>query len=137
MVVIEATPGVCGWLLRRLFSPASLESAVNSISQSSDDGWSVNAGDEPGSVVLSGEIDFSVAPRVRERLMECLRAGAPEVVVHLAGLDYVDSSGLALLIEARKRLLEAGRTIRIADISPQVRKIFNLTQLGELFGLPE
>lgn|GEM_PF-1526152 len=110
---------------------------MNSISQSSDGGWSVTAGDVPGDVIMAGEIDFSVAPRVRERLMECLEAGGPEIVLHLAGLDYIDSSGLALLIEARKHLAESGRTIRIADISPQVRKIFNLTQLGELFGLPE
>jgi len=47
----------------------------------------------------------------------------------------VDSSGLALFIEARNMLAAAGRTIRIVAISPQVSKIFHLTQLGELFGL--
>ena len=66
-----------------------------------------------------------------------LDTDSPEIVLHLAKLEYIDSSGLALFIEARKLLAETGRTIRIADISPQVGKLFNLTQLGGLFGLPE
>ena len=99
--------------------------------------WSLEKGDAPGHVILSGEIDFSSTPAVRASLLEAIKGDSWEIVLHLANLDYVDSSGLALFIEARKLLAEAGRTIRIADISPQVRKLFNLTQLGELFGLPE
>ena len=99
--------------------------------------WSLEAGDAPGQVIVSGEIDFASTPAVRERLLAALDCDAREIVLHLAELHYIDSSGLALFIEARKHLAEAGRTIRIADISPQVRKLFILTQLGELFGLPE
>ena len=99
--------------------------------------WAVERGDSPGQVILSGEIDFSSTPQVRAQLLEAMANGAPEIVLSLAKLDYIDSSGLALFIEARKLLAEAGRTIRIADISPQVGKLFNLTQLGGLFGLPE
>jgi len=98
--------------------------------------WSVTPGDTPGVVRLAGEIDFSVTPKVRERLMPYLETDAPEIVLDLSQLAYVDSSGLALFIEARNILTAAGRTIRIAAISPQVRKLFNLTQLGDLFGLP-
>ena len=100
-------------------------------------GWSLEQGDSPGLVILGGEIDFSATPQVRQKLLEAMDNDAPEIVLSLARLDYIDSSGLALFIEARKLLAEAGRTIRIADISPQVGKLFNLTQLGGLFGLPE
>lgn len=99
--------------------------------------WTLEPGDGPGQVILTGEIDFSSTPAVRTQLLEAMDNDAPEIVLHLAKLDYIDSSGLALFIEARKLLAESGRTIRIADISPQVHKLFNLTQLGELFGLPE
>ncbi|KHK03033.1 Anti-sigma B factor antagonist RsbV [Desulfovibrio sp. TomC] len=88
-------------------------------------------------MILSGEIDFASAPAVRARLLAAMDCDAKEIVLHLADLAYIDSSGLALFIEARKLLAESGRTIRIADISGQVRKLFRLTQLGELFGLPE
>ena len=99
--------------------------------------WTLAKGDTPADIVLTGEIDFTATPAVREQLLAAIESGPSEIVLHLAGLDYVDSSGLALFIEAKKRLAEAGRTIRIADISPQVAKIFHLTQLGELFGLAE
>lgn len=99
--------------------------------------WTVSPGDGPGVVVLTGEIDFSVTQAVRERLMEAVGQEPREIVLDMADLAYIDSSGLALLIELRKVLAEAGRTVAIRTISPQVRKLFNLTQLGELFGLPE
>ena len=99
--------------------------------------WSFTPGQAPGTASLAGEIDFSVTPKARQRLIALIEAGAPEIVLDLSGLSYIDSSGLALFIEARKILAESGRTIRIAAISPQVRKLFNLTQIGELFGLPE
>jgi anti-sigma B factor antagonist len=116
---------------------AALEPTVDNKSSSANPAWSLTTGPAPGEVSLAGEIDFSVTPQVRTRLMEVMEAGAPELTLHLADLAYIDSSGLALLIETRKILAEAGRTVRIADISPQVRKLFNLTQLGEYFGLPE
>ena len=107
------------------------------MTQSTTPAWTLESGPAPGDVALTGEIDFASTPAVRERLLAVMENGAQEIVLHLAGLDYVDSSGLALFIEAKKLLAETGRTIRIADISPQVAKIFHLTQLGELFGLPE
>ena len=102
-----------------------------------DGNWRVTAGDTPGSVVLAGEIDFSVAPKVRARLLEVVGKGAQDVSLDLGDLAYIDSSGLALLIELRKHLVDAGGAVRIRSISPQVRKIFNLTQLSELFGLTD
>ncbi len=88
-------------------------------------------------VVFAGEIDFSVTPRVRERLWELLGGTTGEVVLDMADLAYIDSSGLALLLELRKQLLEKNRTVRIRTIGSQVRKLLHLTQLGEMFGLPE
>jgi anti-sigma B factor antagonist len=100
-------------------------------------GWTLVPGETPGEISLSGEIDFTSTPAVRDRLLAAMDNPARQITLHLAGLEYIDSSGLALFIEARKFLAETGRTIVIADISPQVRKIFQLTQLSELFGLPE
>lgn len=101
------------------------------------EGWSLTPGETPGTVLFAGEIDFSVTPKVREKLLPLLKSGTPEIVLDLSRLSYIDSSGLALFIEARRMLLAEGRSIRIAGISPQVRKLFHLTQIGELFGLPD
>jgi anti-sigma B factor antagonist len=99
--------------------------------------WKLELGETPGTVILSGEIDFSVTPKVREKLLEVIESGVPEIVLDLSGLSYVDSSGLALFIEARRMLAASGRTIRIEGITPQVEKLFHLTQIGDLFGLTD
>ncbi len=110
----------------------------SSESETPDAGWSIDAGSRPGEIVVAGEIDFSVTPTARERLWAVLdREKSREIVLEMADLRYIDSSALALLIEMRKLLAEAGKTVRIRSISPQVRKLFDLTQLGELFGLPD
>jgi anti-sigma B factor antagonist len=110
---------------------------VHSNREANGDNWRLSKGDMPGEIILSGEIDFSVTPTVRARLQGLMAEGAPEIVLDMAGLSYIDSSGLAMLIELRKVLAESGRTVTIKAISPQVRKLFNLTQLGEFFGLPD
>lgn len=99
--------------------------------------WRVTTGDAPGRIVFSGEIDFSVTPTVRERLLELVGKTKKDIELDLADLTYIDSSGLALLLELRKQLAETGRSVAIRSISPQVRKLFNLTQLSDLFGLPD
>ena len=100
-------------------------------------GWRIDKGDEPGELVLSGEIDFSVTPAVRERLLQLTENIPGDLVLDMVDLTYIDSSGLALLLETRKQLQEEGRGVRIRSIAPQVRKLLQLTQLGELFGLPD
>ncbi|MFU2209610.1 STAS domain-containing protein [Solidesulfovibrio sp. C21] len=99
--------------------------------------WRLTTGDGPGVIVFSGEIDFSVTPTVRERLLELVGKTGKDIELDLADLTYIDSSGLALLLELRKQLAETGRSVAIRSISPQVRKLFNLTQLSDLFGLTD
>ena len=100
-------------------------------------GWRIDKGDAPGVLVLAGEIDFSVTPAVRERLLQLMEKILGDIVLDMADLSYIDSSGLALLLETRRQMQENGRSVRIRSIAPQVRKLLQLTQLGELFGLPE
>jgi anti-sigma B factor antagonist len=114
-----------------------LEKIVRSDTGSQEQPWSFTLGEKPGTVILAGEIDFSVTPKVRERLLRVIASDVAGVELDLSGLSYVDSSGLALFIEARRMLLNSGRTIRITAISPQVRKLFHLTQIGDLFGLAD
>jgi len=97
--------------------------------------WGWEESPETGQVVMNGEIDFTVTPRMRERLAAFIAATDGLVTLDMSGLDYIDSSGLAALIEARKILLSKGRGIRISGVSPQVQKLFSLTQIGDLFDL--
>lgn len=97
--------------------------------------WQGEGDPTSGLATLSGEIDFSNSSDVRTWLRQFYAAASGGVTLDLSKVDYIDSSGLAVLIEARKSLKAENRSIRISAASEQVRKLFSLTQIGDLFGI--
>ena len=87
-------------------------------------------------VLISGEIDVSTAPAVRDVLADVLDAGARRVTIDLAGVGFVDSSGLGVLVGALRRIQEErdGRLV-IEHAQEGVRTVFEITGLGPMFGL--
>lgn len=70
---------------------------------------------EKGALIeAQGEVDLTTAQQLREPLMQAVN-GAREgsVIVDLTQVDFIDSAGLALLVEARKRLAPEGRTLHV------------------------
>lgn len=93
---------------------------------------------EKGGVLhISGEIDSTVHEEVRAALRAHVDKSAGEMFLDLGALDYMDSSGLAALLEIRKALHAVGRGMRITAVTPLVAKIFQITQVGRFFGLEE
>ena len=87
-------------------------------------------------VLISGEIDVSTAPMVRDALDAALDGGARRLTLDLAGVGFVDSSGLGVLVGALRRLQEErdGRLL-VDNVQEPVRKVFEITGLGPMFGL--
>ncbi len=76
----------------------------------------VNRSQEPQGTVIEavGEVDLTTAPQLREALLNAVGDTAPAgLIVDLSRVDFIDSAGLALLVEARKRLSPQGRTLSI------------------------
>ena len=71
--------------------------------------------EEPAGTVIEavGEVDLTTAPQLREALLGAVGSGKSAVIVDLSKVDFIDSAGLALLVEARKRLSPDGRTLNI------------------------
>lgn len=86
-------------------------------------------------VSLLGEIDYTVSTQVRDYLMRCAALIKGELLLDLTKLTYLDSSGLAVLIELRRVMKERELSVRITDVSPQVEKLLKLTQVSTLFGV--
>jgi anti-sigma B factor antagonist len=85
---------------------------------------------------VHGEIDLASAPVLREELQHVIDAGALDVVLDLQDVSFVDSSGLGVLVGAHKRLREANYgSITIERAQDSVRKVFEITGLGTVFGL--
>jgi anti-sigma B factor antagonist len=97
--------------------------------------WTASKNPEAGLATLEGEVDFTNSLDVRQWLKDFCDEFPGELHLDLSKLTYIDSSGLAILIEIRKLLKAHNRTVRIVAVSGQVQKLFTLTQIGELFGI--
>lgn len=71
----------------------------------------------------TGEIDAHTAPR----LTSAIDAAAPSVRLDLSGVEFVDSSGLRVLIDAHQRLAEQGGGLTIVTPSPAVARLFEIS----------
>jgi anti-sigma B factor antagonist len=82
---------------------------------------------------VGGEVDVYTAPRLRERLVELVDGGARHVVVDLVRVDFLDSTGLGVLVGALKRLRAAGGTFSLVCSKEPLLKIFRITALDQVF----
>lgn len=93
----------------------------------------------PTTVVLAlhGEADLHAAPQLRDRLREVVAGGALGVVVDLTDTSFVDSTSLGVLLGGLKRQREQGGELRIVVSRPEIRRIFEITLLDQVFPLHE
>lgn len=97
--------------------------------------WALQVDAGQGSVKLSGELDYSSSTKLRAALEDFIKLSKGPVDIDLTGLEYLDSSGLAVLIELRKKLKVKNRELTVAGVHPNAEKVIRLTQVAELFGI--
>jgi anti-sigma B factor antagonist len=84
-------------------------------------------------VSVRGEIDVATAPQLREMLHDLIQGGASQIVLDCRELGFLDSSGIGLLVAARKRL---GDGELVIDSPPaHVRKVLELTGVASELSL--
>jgi anti-sigma B factor antagonist len=82
---------------------------------------------------LEGEIDLHVSPRVAESLRTMIKQKPTRLVVDLSAVTYIDSSGLAVLIEAMQDVEAYGGKFFLAGLQENVRPIFEIARLDQVF----
>jgi len=92
-----------------------------------------------GSPVLavSGEIDISTAPALRDRLVSLALDGPATVVVDLRQVTFLDSTALGVLVSALKRLRENGGGLRLVVAGGSVARVLEITGLAKVFPIFE
>ena len=88
---------------------------------------------QPNVLQLEGEIDLHVSPEVAESLRTMIAKKPTTVVVDLAKVTYLDSSGLAVLIEGMQNVREYGGKFALANVQESVQHIFDLARLDQVF----
>ncbi len=83
-------------------------------------------------VRLAGRLDLLSAGAVKQRLAEAVAAGQRRLVVDLAAVPFIDSTGLTSLIAGLKAARQAGGDLRLARPTDQARTILGLTTLDRV-----
>jgi anti-sigma B factor antagonist len=88
---------------------------------------------QPSILPLEGEIDLHVAPQISASLAAMIAAKPPTMVVDLSKVSYIDSSGLAALIEAMQKVGKYGGKFALSGLQEGVRPIFEISRLDQVF----
>ncbi|AXQ29760.1 anti-sigma factor antagonist [Solimonas sp. K1W22B-7] len=83
-------------------------------------------------VFLTGDIDLETSPLARQTLLKAVDKGLP-VVVDMGGVSYMDSSGIASLVEAFQRAKTAGHEFSLVRVGGAVQKVLALARLDKVF----
>jgi anti-sigma B factor antagonist len=95
----------------------------------------VESNDSLHVVRVFGELDQSTAPELRTSLDAVLDGPPAGVLVDLGGCEFIDSTGLSLLVEAKRRLAEGDRRFGVCCADVDVRRLLELTGIDEAVGL--
>ncbi len=79
---------------------------------------------------VNGEINISTSPELKKHFE---KQPAKKVVVDLEKVNYIDSSGLATLVEMLKKTKSQGGSLGLAGMSDKVKSLFEITKLDRLF----
>lgn len=86
-------------------------------------------------IEVGGEIDVYTAPRLREAIVTAIEAGHTRLVVDVEKVEFLDSTGLGVLVGALKKVRADGGTLDIVCTQERILKIFDITGLDKVFGL--
>ena len=90
-----------------------------------------------GTQVLNvrGEIHLSTAPRFAQCLQETLDQGNTRIVLDLSGVEFIDSTGLSVLLTGLRRVTQLQGRMAVVCANPTVLRLFQITSLDETFDI--
>ncbi|MBN3038169.1 MAG: STAS domain-containing protein [Candidatus Omnitrophica bacterium] len=84
---------------------------------------------------LSGEININTSPDVRKCFDKLIKEQKKKILLNFEEVGYIDSSGLATMVEMMQRMKRFGGTLRLTNLTDKVRGLFEITKLDRLFGI--
>jgi anti-sigma B factor antagonist len=86
---------------------------------------------------VAGEIDISTAPSLRMHLHDLIEQAKLRLIVDLEAVDFLDSTGLGVLVSALKRVRGDQGDLVLVCTRPQILKVFDITGLSRVFAIHE
>ncbi len=86
-------------------------------------------------LTVVGEVDVATAPSLRERLVQLIDDGRVHLVIDLTPVDFLDSTGLGVLVGTLKRIRQADGELRLVVPQERIKKLFEITGLTKVFDI--
>jgi anti-sigma B factor antagonist len=86
-------------------------------------------------VAITGDIDLETSPQLRDFLRPKSSAKTPSLLLDFSGVNYIDSSGLATLIEYFQAVQGFKGRLVLACLSPRVKNVFEIVRLEQIFSI--
>ena len=83
-------------------------------------------------VAFEGEVDLEHSPTARRVLLDCVEEGS-DIIVDMSAVAYIDSSGIASLVEALQTARRNHTRFSLAAVSPAAMRVFQLARLDKVF----
>jgi len=85
---------------------------------------------------VEGEIDLHNSPELRSALLQLLQGGpAKKLILNVSGVPYMDSSAIAVLVEALQKMRKFGGKLYLTGLQPRVRGLLEIARLDTIFVL--
>lgn len=90
-------------------------------------------GSSEATVHVAGELDMGSSDELREVLLDAADQHFERVIVDLGGVDLIDSSGIATLVEGLQKMRDHGGSLVLRNLNDSVRSVFEIANLMEVF----
>jgi len=94
---------------------------------------SIENKDEISIVRVNGEITFSTSGDLRKKLLELVDKGSKKIILNIGGVDYIDSSGMATMVEILQKVKSKSGHLVLCKVKDKVKDILEMVKLKDLF----
>jgi anti-sigma B factor antagonist len=83
-------------------------------------------------LAVTGELDVATAPQLRQEAVRLATSGRIHLVIDLSRVDFLDSTGLGVIVGVLKRVRTHGGGLAVAGAENHVRKVFDITRISDI-----
>ena len=84
-----------------------------------------------------GEVDIYTSPDLKNKVFELIEEKKSDLIINGESLDYIDSTGLGVLMSIYKKMQENNLNFKIINLKPNIYKLFDITGLNKVFNIQE
>ncbi len=86
-------------------------------------------------IMLIGEVDIYTSSELKNKINELIEEKNKNIIINGEQLDYIDSTGLGVLMSIYKKLQDKNLNIKVVNLKPNIYKLFDITGLNKVFNI--